>query len=189
MYPEGDYSKDKSRTGTGPKGTAGVVDASQLYNLTYFDPTTQCVLDMMHLCSGIVGRHLIPLIRRQRLGKVAAQKKSDDAAQRKKTPAQLLADQAADKDRAEIVEEKAAASANADRHRQSERDKAGSKKKGERAVKHRAEDHAREEAREVKEKKSRKNAASAAAAAAAAAPESEFDRPQTKVSMIQYDSY
>ena len=47
--------------------TRGVQGASVWLQLPYFDIVRHSLLDMMHLCSGVVGRHLVPLVQGKRL--------------------------------------------------------------------------------------------------------------------------
>lgn len=75
--------------------SAGVKGRSSLLKLSYFDITTDCTLDMMHITSGVVGRHLVKLITGARLkGSVSAAKKAAKAAAAR-TQEQIDADVAA----------------------------------------------------------------------------------------------
>ena len=47
--------------------TQGVLGPSAWLRLPYFDIVQHTLLDMMHLCSGVVGRHLVPLVQGKRL--------------------------------------------------------------------------------------------------------------------------
>ena len=47
--------------------TRGVLGPSAWLRLPYFDIVQHTLLDMMHLCSGVVGRHLVPLVQGKRL--------------------------------------------------------------------------------------------------------------------------
>lgn len=59
------FVRDKVKVDTA--ATHGVLGRSAWLQLPYFDIVQHTLLDMMHLCSGVVGRHLVPLVQGKRL--------------------------------------------------------------------------------------------------------------------------
>jgi hypothetical protein len=55
-----------------PPECKGVTGESQLLRLPYFNIVNHTILDMMHIISGCVGRHLVPLCKGKRLTSVLA---------------------------------------------------------------------------------------------------------------------
>ena len=89
--------------------TAGVKGLSAFISIPYFDISTDCTLDMMHITSGVVGRHLIKLITGAKLKGAMSKEKQAARELAKRTQAQLDADnEAADERRRNFrtVEEK-----------------------------------------------------------------------------------
>lgn len=85
--------------------THGVKGTSVLLELSYFDVTRDTLLDMMHLTSGVTGRHLVKLIIGERLkGAMSTEKKK-----KKKTAAQLQADDEAEEKREAAADKRALA--------------------------------------------------------------------------------
>lgn len=81
------------RTGTiDCSKTAGVKGQSPFHHLPYFDVTRDCTLDMMHITSGVVGRHLAKLLTGMKLKASASKAKKDAREEAKKTQEQIDAD-------------------------------------------------------------------------------------------------
>jgi hypothetical protein len=110
----------------------GVNGRSPFLDLSYFDVTTDCCLDMMHLTTGVIERMLIPLLNGQRFSKeskqarleahlTAAQRKANEAAEegRRQNSAQAKRDLATAKRKraAELRDVKAARLSNAGKRR------------------------------------------------------------------------
>jgi hypothetical protein len=101
----------------------GVTGRSALFDLSYFDPIAQCTLDMMHLTSGITGRHLVRLMTKgvkEGAGEQSARKAI--AARKRMTPAQLAAEEDAPRWRAVEKEKKEAEKVQAAKDLQHKRD-------------------------------------------------------------------
>jgi hypothetical protein len=73
--------------------TQGFYGRSVLFDLEYFDPILHCTLDMMHITSGVMGRHFIKLVLGTATGVRSAAAEAKKAA--KRTPAQVEADEEA----------------------------------------------------------------------------------------------
>ena len=72
--------------------TAGVKGLSAFISLPYFDISTDCTLDMMHITSGVVGRHLVKLITGTRMKAVVTAAKKAEREAAAKTQEQIDAD-------------------------------------------------------------------------------------------------
>jgi hypothetical protein len=63
----------EDRTGSvNTEQTKGVTDKSPLFKLPYFDIVKHTLLDMMHITSGVVGRHLLGMLVKDRISHAAA---------------------------------------------------------------------------------------------------------------------
>lgn len=124
-HPDEDFDPKKA-------GTKGVVGRSAFFDLAYFNPVTQCALDMMHIVSGVTGRHLVPLMTNARLRGVVSRDKASVAARKKMTPAQIEAEDDAPRFKAQAKEDAESAKAVKQRAAQHKRDLAIEKAKGSR---------------------------------------------------------
>ena len=153
-----------------PKSSAnihcGVTGRSALYDLEYYDPVRDNVLDMMHLTSGVVGRHLVKLLTGARLKQFVATEKKDQLRQKKRTIAQVHADDAASADRAAEKQRSDQNKANKAASASFQREKKAYKARGV------AQDTARQVLVNAEQRKEVVHVRKAAAAGAAAAAES-----------------
>ena len=115
--------------------THGVTGRSAFFDLSYFNPITQCPLDMMHLMSGVTGRHLVPLMTKNRLQRVVAQGKAHDKARKNMTPAERAAAEDAPRWRQAEKEKNEQDKDRKAKHLQFKRDKAIFNAKGEKKTK------------------------------------------------------
>ncbi len=108
----------------------GMLGMSKLFKLCYFDLHKMTQPDIMHICSGVVQRHLLKTVTGKRLAKTLAEEK------RKNDPARVLGQGIIDLQKARDEAEEAVRKSTAKRAASHRRDveihqapKAGSKKK------------------------------------------------------------
>ena len=78
----------------------GVIGKSALLRLPYFDIIQHSLLDMMHLTSGVVGRHFVPMTQGKRVGQALASEDRRAAAEQVRTAKQSAQAKAATQRRA-----------------------------------------------------------------------------------------
>jgi cobalamin biosynthesis Mg chelatase CobN len=78
----------------------GVIGRSALLRLPYFDIIKHSLLDMMHLTSGVVGRHLVPMTQGKRVGQALATEDRRAAAEQAQDEKKAAKEKAATQKRA-----------------------------------------------------------------------------------------
>jgi cell division septum initiation protein DivIVA len=177
----------KAKQSIDPKADAGkhlgVVGRSALYDIPYYDPIRDNVLDMMHLTSGVIGRHLVKLLTGERLRNLVATERKETLREKKRTPAQVAADESADEvratEKARLEEMKAKKAATTELNRE----KAAYRARGQAQVK------AQRALIKANQRKDATHARSSAGAASAAAAALIHHDEQSEVSTHGGDQY